>query len=98
MIGSFFHLPKHRRFSMPFRYYNPEKEEMQEREDRIKKELGIHEKKETGENYRPNIKGQFRRSMNHSSKSASDSRRRSNTRLLLLIVIISIAAYLLFKF
>ncbi|MGQ7870551.1 hypothetical protein [Sunxiuqinia sp. sy24] len=98
MIGSFFHSPKHRRFSMPFRYYNPEKEEMQDREDRIKKELGIHEKKGTDSDYRPNIRGQFRRAMNHSSKTASGERRRSNTRLLLLIVIISLAAYLLFKF
>ncbi len=98
MIGNFFHLPNHRRFSMPFRYYDPEKEEMQNREDRIKKELGIHEKKTFDKNYRPNIHGQFRRAMGNSSKTASNAKRRSNTRLITLIVVLSIAAYLFLKF
>ena len=50
MIGNFFHLPKRKEFNIPYRYYDPEKEEMQNREDRIKKEMGIHEKKEYDEN------------------------------------------------
>lgn len=98
MIGKFFHIPNHRRFSIPYRYYDPEKEEMQEREDRIKKELGIHEKKEFDKNYRPNIRGQFRRAMGESSKTAAEARNRSNTRLITLIIVLSIAAYLFFKF
>ncbi|TDO05094.1 hypothetical protein [Sunxiuqinia elliptica] len=98
MIGKFFHLPNHRRFNIPYRYFNPEKEEMEERESRIKKEMGIHEKKESDENYRPNIRGQFRRSMGDSSKTASDARKSSNTRLIMLIAILSLAVYLFFKF
>lgn len=98
MIGKFFHLPKRKQFNIPFRYYNPEQEEMQNREDRIKKELGIHEKKEFDPNYRPNIRGQFRRTMGESSKTAGDARYKSNTRLITFIVILTIAVYLFFKF
>ncbi|WP_321288971.1 hypothetical protein [uncultured Sunxiuqinia sp.] len=98
MIGKFFHMPNHRRFSIPYRYYDPEKEEMQEREDRIKKELGIHEKKEFDSNYRANIRGQFRRAMGESSKTSSDARRNYNTRLITFVIVLSIAVYLFFKF
>lgn len=98
MIGKFFHLPSHRRFNIPYRYYDPEKEEMQDREDRIKKELGIYEKKEFDKNYRANIRGQFRRGLGSTSKTAAEARSRSNTRLITLIIVLSIAAYLFFKF
>jgi hypothetical protein len=98
MIGKMFHLPKNRRFNIPYRYYDPEKEEMKEREDRIKKELGIQENKEFDKNYRPNIRGQFRHAMGISSKTASEARSRSNGRLIMLIIVLSVAAYLFFKF
>lgn len=98
MIGKFFHTPRARNFNIPYRFYDPAKEEMQDREERIKQELGIHEKKEYNENYRPNIRGQFRQAMGRSSKSNSDARYKSNTRLISLIIILAIAAYLIFKF
>ncbi len=98
MIGKFFHTPNRKRFHIPFRYYDPEKEEMQEREERIKKELGIHEKKEFDENYRPNIRGQFRRVMGDTSKTAQEARKKSNNRLIILIIVLSLAVYLFLKF
>jgi len=98
MIGKFFHTPKPKRFYIPYRYYDPDKEAMQEREERIKRELGLSEKKEWGDpNYRPNIRGQFRRSLK-SFRSTQDSQKRSATRLILLIVILSLIFYLLLKF
>ena len=98
MIGKIFHMPKRRQFNMPYRFYDPAKEEMQEREDRIKKEMGIHEKKEFDENYRPNIRGQFRRSLGESSKSMSDARYRSKSKLITFLIILAIAIFLFFKF
>lgn len=98
MIGKFFHTPKSRQFNIPYRYYNPEKEEMQNREDRIKMELGIHEKKEWDSKHRPNIRGQFRRAMGTYSKTAEDARKSSNIRLIILIVILSLAVFLILKF
>lgn len=99
MIGKFFHTPKARRFEITTRYYDPEKEEMKDREDRIKKELGIEEeKKPIDPNYRANLHGQFRRGMGDMSKTVADERRKMNTRLIILILILSLAFYLMFKF
>lgn len=98
MIGKFFHVPKPRKFEIPYRFYDPDREAMKEREERIKSELGLSEKKEWGDpTYRPNIRGQFRRSMKASGK-LEDARRKSSTRLILLIVILSMLAYLFLKF
>ncbi len=97
-MGNFFHTTKPRKFSIPYRYFDPEKEAMQEREERIKSELGLSEKKDWSDtNYRPNIRGQFRRSLK-SSKSVEDSKKKSATRLILLIVILCLIFYLLLKF
>lgn len=96
MIGKFFHTPKNKQFGIPFRYYDPEKEEMDAREQRIKRELGIQEEKEFNPNYKASLKGSFRSTMGDFSKSANDARRRSNTRLIFLIVILAFVFYLLF--
>ncbi|HKJ40580.1 MAG TPA: hypothetical protein VKA27_00750 [Sunxiuqinia sp.] len=98
MIGKFFHTPKARNFNIPYRFHDPQKEEMKDREERIKMELGMHEKKEFDANYRANLHGQFRRSMGAHSKSTTDARYKSNTRLITLIIVLAIAAYLIFKF
>ena len=95
MIGKFFHTPKSKQFHIPYRHYNPEKEEMKAREQRIKRELGIQEEKETDPNYRASLKGSFRTAMGGYSKSAEDARRRSNTRLIFLILILAFVFYLL---
>jgi hypothetical protein len=71
---------------------------MKEREERIKSELGLSEKKEWGDpHYRPNIRGQFRRSMK-ASGTMEDARKKSAIRLILLIVILGMIFYLLLKF
>ena len=97
MIGRFFHLPKSKRFNINPRFYDPDKEEREERERRIKEELGIFdEKKDDGKPYRPNVKGQFRTMQGGHSKTSIQARKRSNTRLIILIFILSIIFYLFF--
>ncbi len=98
MIGKFFHTPKPKRFNIPYRYHDPDKEEMKEREDRIKTELGINEKKEWKANYHADLHGRFRQSLGDSSKSVYDSRRSNLTRLIIFFVILAIAIYLILKF
>lgn len=98
MIGKFFHTPRSRKFNITTRYYDPDKEELRDREERIKSELGLNEKKEWNPNHRANLRGQFRRTMGDHSKSAEDARRKSNTRLIILICILSLAVYLILKF
>lgn len=97
-MGNFFHTPKPRKFSIPYRYFDPEKEAMKEREERIKSEMGLSGKKDWSDpHYKPNIRGQFRRSLK-STKSIEDSKRKSVTRLVLLIVILCLVFYFLLKF
>ena len=97
MIGRFFHTPGTKKFHITPRFYDPDKEEREERERRIKEELGIvDERKDDGRPYRPNIKGQFRRAQEGFSKSSADARRASNTRLIILIMILSLIFYLFF--
>jgi len=96
MIGKFFYTPKSKEFHIPYRYYNPEKEEMEAREDRIKRELGIQEKKEINSDYRSTLKGSFRTVMSEHSKSTAEARRRSNIRLIIIILILVLIFYLFF--
>lgn len=95
MIGKFFHIPKPKQFYIPYRYYNPEEEEREERKKRIKSELGIKEERDPDKPYRPNIKGSFRRAAGN-SKTSAEERSKSNTRLLVLVLVLVLIAYLFF--
>jgi len=97
MIGRFFYLPGTKKFNITPRFYDPDKEERDERERRIREELGIpEEKKDDGKPYRPNIKGQFRLAQGGHSKTTERARKASNTRLIILIVILALIFYLFF--
>lgn len=97
MIGRFFHLPKSKQFNINPRFYDPDREEREERERRIKEELGIFdEKKDDNKPYKPNIKGQFRAMQGGHLKTSAQARKKSNTRLIVLILILSIIFYLFF--
>jgi len=97
MIGRFFHLPSSKGFSITPRFYDPDKEEREERERRIKEGMGIfEEKKDSGKLYRPNVKGQFRTTQSGFSKTTEQARRKSNTRLIVLILTLSLIFYLFF--
>jgi len=96
MIGRFFHTPGAKKFSITPRFYDPEQEARDERERKIKEELGIvDEKKDDGKPYRPNIRGQFRASAGL-SRSTEDARRSQNRRLIWIILILALVLYLFF--
>jgi hypothetical protein len=92
----FFHLPKHKQFNMPYRFYDPDKERMQEREERIRQELELEKSGESG-GYHANIKGQFRSATHKRSRTIDEARRNMNRRLLYIIIILAILFYLLLK-
>ena len=97
MIGKFFHTPSAKKFNITPRFWDPDKEEREEREQRIREELGIpKEKTESSTPYRPNIKGQFRQAQGGLSRSSEKERRASNTRLIILVVILALIVYLIF--
>ncbi|MDD2382525.1 MAG: hypothetical protein PHV35_12590 [Mariniphaga sp.] len=97
MIGKFFHTPEAKKFNLTPRFYDPDKEERDDRERRIKEELGIpDEKKDEGKPFQTNIKGQFRRAQEGLTRSSHKARKASNTRLIILILILSLIVYLFF--
>jgi hypothetical protein len=97
MIGRFFHTPSAKRFHITPRFFDPDKEARDERERRIKEELGIvDENKDLNKPYKPNVKGQFRRSDDWQAKSSEAARRAQNRRLIILILILALVFYLFF--
>jgi hypothetical protein len=97
MIGRFFHTPGTKQFTFKPRFYDPDREEREERERRIKKELGIvEEKKDDGKPFRANIKGQFRNTDGWQSRSSESARRAQNRRLIWIIMILALVMYLFF--
>lgn len=98
MIGKFFHTPGTRKFNIRPRFYDPDKEEREERERRIKEEMGIVEEKEEIDlkNYRPRVKGQFRNDDAWQMKSSSAARKAQNKRLIYLFLILALIFYLFF--
>ena len=96
MIGKFFYTPGTKRFKITPRFYDPEQEARDERERRIKEELGIvDEKREDGKPYRSNIKGQFRTQAGL-SRSTEAARRSQNRRLIWIVLILALVLYLFF--
>jgi hypothetical protein len=97
MIGKFFHTPATKKFNLTPRFWDPDKKEREEREQRIREELGIpKEKEESSKPYKSNIKGQFRQAQGGLSRSSEKERRASNTRLIILIMIFALIVYLFF--
>lgn len=96
MIGRFFHTPGTKKFNITPRFWDPDKEERDERERRIKEEMGIfEEKKDSGKPFRPSIKGTFR-SGDGWARSSESARRAQNKRLIWIILILALVLYLFF--
>ncbi len=88
---SFFKKPEHKRFNIQPRYWDPAKEEREEREKRIRGELGLRDENEP---YIPNIKGRMKTQLRHAHFNSNGARNKSNIRLLLIFVLLAIAAYI----
>lgn len=96
-MGNFFHTPKPKQFNFRPRFYDPEKEEFEQREQRIKEELGIAtEKTFDGKSYRERIRGSFRHQGGSNSKTSYEARRSQNTRLIIMIVVLALIFYFVF--
>lgn len=97
MIGKFFHTPNSKQFNFRPRYYNPEKEELDDRVKKIKEEMGIVEEKvDSGKPFHAMIKGQFRNPDGWAAKSSGDARKAQNKRLIWLVLILVLVFYLFF--
>ena len=96
-MGSFFHTPKPKHFNFRPRFYDPDKEDLEQREQRIKEELGIAtERKYDGKSHRDRIRGSFRNQGRSASKISEEARKSQRTRLILMIIILALIFYLVF--
>ncbi len=82
-LGRFFRVPKHQQYEYKPRFYDPKKEELQERLDRI--ELM---KKGDAESAKARIAGGFRRGFEASGQLRRQSVLKSNLILLAIVVIL----------
>ena len=93
-------LPNHQKFEFKPRYWNPEKEELEARVERAKREVGKGTYTDKKGNYVPNIKGQMRGT--YMSGPYQNVRKResqkSNMRFVIILAILGLIAYYLFYF
>lgn len=93
----FLHLPQPKPFKIVTRFYD-QKEAMQEREERIKEDLGEAEEGRTISSYSAGIKGQFRNAGKRmSSRTVAEVRSKSNMRLIYILVILFALIYFFLK-
>lgn len=97
-IFSFFKSRRPRQFEHKPIYWDPQKEMAEERERRIKREMGLEE--DVSE-YKPSIKGSFIEGTTHLKKSVdsgADARDRTykNVRLAAILIILALAGWFIF--
>lgn len=86
--------PAHQRFNYVPRYWDPKKEEMMEREARIKRELNLEREKEQAGDYRSRISGSFHAARKR-SKQSNASLNATLLRLgIILFLVLFIIAYI----
>lgn len=91
-----FDKPKYKRFNIIPRFWDPEQEEREERERRVKEKLGLSQ---DDDKYIPNIKGKFKKELHERIGSHQATRNKSTVRLFfILIILFLIAYYLVFKY
>lgn len=91
MAISFIKLPGHKRFEYTPRYWDPEKEDREERIREIKREMGVEVPFDS--NRSTTIRrGSFRQRQKQKTKAT----RASNIRLIVILAVLFIIAYLIF--
>ena len=93
----FVNLPKTKHFNITTRFYDPRKEAMREREERIRRELEKGNEGNISHAVGTSIRGSFRDAAKRNSRSAAAARRKSNMRLMYIIIILSILFYIVLK-
>ncbi len=89
-FSGFLKTPQHKRFHLHLRYWDPAKEEREEREQRIKTELGIADEKAE---FRPNVRGKISGKIRHKYSETSSIRKKSNFRLVVIFAMLALLAY-----
>ena len=95
---NFMHLPKSKQFRITTRFYDPAKEAMREREERIRREMEQEHNSNENLSFSVGIKGQFRKAnKNMNSKTVQEARKKSNMRLMYILIALIALIYFLLK-
>jgi hypothetical protein len=94
---SFTNLPKSKQFNITTRFYDPQKEAMKEREERIRREMGMNMEGEPVSYHGAAIKGSFRNAGRINSKSLAEVRKKSNKRILYILIALLALLYFFLK-
>jgi len=92
MALKFFYTPKNRQFNFKPRYYDEQKEDLENRIEQIRRELGQNDPNNDKKTYSANIKGRMKGTLRRSR----DTQQKSNIRLILIIIVLSLVAYYVF--
>ncbi len=88
MKYSFIKIPRHRKFQYDPIYYNPDKEKSNERERRIRKEMGLPVDEKEGRGYTERIRGGMRSRMKPHFEVGRSERKKSNIRLVIILIVL----------
>ncbi|MGE0089486.1 MAG: hypothetical protein AB7S50_08445 [Bacteroidales bacterium] len=86
-----FHLPKSKKFNYKPRFYDEQKEDLENRIEQIKREMGKSDNK-GDKTFTPNIKGRMR----GNSRRSQEDRQKSNIRLVFILFLLALIAYFMF--
>ena len=95
---SFYHVRKPRKYNYQPIYWDPRKEDLEERTRKVKRELGLEK---VDENYKPQIKGTFVEGTSHLKKRIEKgetprSRSYKNVKLAVALVLLGVLLWYLF--
>ena len=94
MAIKFLHTPKNKQFKFIPRYYDKQKEELENRIQKIKREMGVENLEDSDKPYVPNVKGQMRGYFNKNI----EQKRKSTIRLIIILIVLFAIVYLLLYF
>ena len=96
-LPSLFKITANKKFEFKTRYYNADREELLERVERAKREVGAGKATDADGNYVSNIKGQMKRYIDKPMRpTRARAERNSNVRVFVILIILSLIAYYLF--
>lgn len=78
--------PNYQRYHLEPRYYDPVKEDIENRTSRIKAEMGLSDGEDVDPGYRSQISGSFRKNMKHATGSGVDQT--IMLRLLIMVILV----------
>lgn len=89
-LPGLFRKPRYQRFHVEPRYYDPIKEDIDNRTRRIKSELGMSDNDDLDAGYRSQISGSFRKNMKHATGGGADQT--VVLRLIIMVILVFMVA------